>query len=124
MLFEPQCDRARHKRDGRKMLAQAVVQILTEAALFAVTDGQDFAFQPAGAVFQDGLSFFLVADVETNRDGRLGFVFDVAQWRRTHTDPQARPIFAAIAFFELVRFGFPDYPVKSSLAFCASSWMS
>jgi len=61
------------ERDGGKMLAQAIVQFLTEAALFAVTDGEDFAFQAAGAVFQDGLSFFLVADVENNRDGRLGF---------------------------------------------------
>ena len=29
------------------MLAQAIVQFLTEAALFAVTDGEDFAFQSA-----------------------------------------------------------------------------
>ena len=100
------------------MLAQAVVQILTEAALFAVTDGQDFAFQSAGAVFQDGLSFFLVADVENNRDRRLGFTLSVAQWRRAHTDPHGRPIFATITFFELVRFGLFDDPVKKSPALC------
>ena len=123
MLFEPQCDRARHERDGGKMLAQAIVQFLTEAALFAVTDGEDFAFQPASAVFQDGLSFFLIADVENNRDGRLGFAFGVAQWRRAHTDPQAGPIFATITFFELVWFGFPDDPVKKSLALCDVSGM-
>src|SRR6266576_2301030 len=118
MLFEPQCDRARHERDGGKMLAQAIVQFLTEAALFAVTDGEDFAFQPAGALFQNGLSFFLVGDVENNRDRRLGFAFEVAQWRRAHTDPQAGPIFATITFFELVRLGFTDDSAKKSPALC------
>src|SRR6267154_2841263 len=99
MLFEPQCDRARHERNGSKMLAQTVVQFLTEAALFAITDGEDFAFQPAGAVFQDGLSFFLVADVENNRDRRLGFAFGISQWRRTYTNPHSRSTFATITFF-------------------------
>ena len=60
------------------MLAQAVVQILTEAALFAVTNGEDFAFQSASAIFQDSLSFFLVTDVQNNRDRRLCFAFGVA----------------------------------------------
>ena len=69
------------------MLAKAVVQLLPEAALFAITDGEDFAFQSAGAVFQDSLSFFLIADVENNRNRRFGFAFGVAQWRRTHTNP-------------------------------------
>src|SRR6266568_6519773 len=48
MLLESQSDRASHERDGSKMLAQAVVQLLPDAALFAVTDGKDFAFQSAG----------------------------------------------------------------------------
>src|SRR6478672_6694621 len=105
------------------MLAQTVVQLLPEAALFAVANGKNFAFQSAGAVFQDSLSFFLVADVENNRDGRLSFAFGVAQWRRAHTDPQGGAIFATITFFELVRFGFPDDPVKKSPALCQVPWM-
>ena len=100
------------------MLAKAVVQLLPEAALFAITDGEDFAFQSAGAIFQYGLSFFLITDVENDRDRRLCFAFGVAQWRRTHTDPQSRPIFATIAFFELIRLGFGDDPAKKSPALC------
>src|SRR5436190_20275727 len=118
MLFEPQCDRARHERNGSKMLAQTVVQFLTEAALFAITDGEDFAFQSASAVFQDGLSFFLIADVDNNRDRRLGFAFGIAQWRCAHTNPQRGSIFATIAFFELVWFGFTDDSTKKSPALC------
>src|SRR2546423_8581206 len=118
MLFEPQCDRACHKRDGRKMLAQAVMQILTEAALLAVTDGEDFSFQSAGAIFQDSLSFFLVADVDNHRDRRLSSAFGVAQRRRTHANPQSTPIFATITFFELIRLGFIDDSAKKSPALC------
>jgi len=98
------------------MLAQAVVQILTDPALFTVTDGEDFAFQSTGTIFQDRLSFFLVADVENNRDGRSSFAFGVAQWRRTEANPQSRPFFASITFFELIRLGFIDESVKKSLA--------
>src|SRR4030095_8648924 len=118
MLSKPQCDRAGHERDGSKMLAQAVVQLLPEAALFAVTDSKDFAFQSAGTIFQDGLSFSLVANVENHRHGRLCFAFGVAQWRRTYADPKSRPIFATITFFELVRFGLTDDSAKKSPAMC------
>src|SRR5437868_3486950 len=110
MFFEPQCDRARHKCDSSKMLAQTVMQFLTEPALFAVTDGEDFAFQSASAVFQDGLSFFLVADVDNNRDRRLGFAFGVAQWRRAHTDPQERPFLATITFLQFAQCIFRAFP--------------
>src|SRR2546423_9532932 len=118
MLLEPEGDRASHERDGSKMLAQAVVQLLPEAALFAVTDGKDFAFQCSGAIFQDGLSFFSIADVENNRDGRLCFALGVAQWGSTDADPQSRPIFATITFFELVRLGCTDDSAKKSPAMC------
>ena len=87
MVFKPECDRARHISDGGKMLAQAIVQILTDAASFAVTNGEDFSLQSARTIFQDGLSFFLVADVENNRNRRLCFALGVAQWRRTDADP-------------------------------------
>src|SRR6476619_1069745 len=118
MLFEPQCDRARHERDGAKMLAKAVMQLLPKAALFAITDGEDFSFQPARAIFQDGLSFFSIADVNNNRDCRLGFAFVVSQRRRTHTYPEGGSIFAAITFFQLIWLGFSDNPAKKSPAFC------
>ena len=35
-----------HQFDARQMLAQAVVQILPDAALLAVADLEDFLFQP------------------------------------------------------------------------------
>src|SRR4029077_20847042 len=117
MVLKPQCHRARHERDGGKMLAQAVMQILTEAALFAVTDGGVFPFQSAGALFQDGLSFFLVGDVENNRDRRLGFALAVAQWRRAHADPQKRAVLTTITLFELIRLGFSDDSAKKAPAF-------
>src|SRR5207247_8679178 len=112
MLFESQRDRARHKRDGSKMLAQTVVQILADAALFAVTDGEYLAFQSARTIFQKSLGFFLVADVDNNRNRRLGFAFGAAQCRRTNTHPQSGAIFAKITIFQLIRVAFRDDVAK------------
>src|SRR5437868_12434447 len=106
MVFKPQCDRAGHISNGGKMLAQAVVQILADAALFTVTDGEDLAFQSARTIFQKSLSFFLVADVDNNRNRRLGFAFGVAQWRCNDADPQSSPIFATITLLEQIWLGF------------------
>src|SRR5207237_8565021 len=101
MVFKPQCDRAGHISNGGKMLAQAVVQILADAALFTVTDGEDLAFQSARTIFQQVLSFFLVSDLDNNRNRRLGLAFGVAQWRCTDAYRQMCPIVAPVTFLYL-----------------------
>src|SRR4029079_6983729 len=62
-------------------------------------------------------SFFLVGDVDHNRDCRLSVALAVAQWRRAHADPQKRAVFTTITLFELIRLGFSDDSAKKAPAF-------
>src|SRR6266487_6750149 len=45
MVFQSQCDRARHECDRGEVLAKPIVQFLAKSLLFAITDFKNLAFK-------------------------------------------------------------------------------